>query len=67
MGEMLSVSGEEESHVIGHMISHVSSHIISWGWYQKGVQLTFLKELMNIINRGQSRERDIGKKVDDFS
>ncbi len=29
--------------------------------------MTFLEELMNILNRGQSREGNIGKKVDDFS
>ncbi len=60
---MLSVSEE----VGGHVIGHVSDHVISWGWYQKDVQTNFLKELMNILNRGQSRKEDIlGKKVDDF-
>ncbi len=29
--------------------------------------MTFLKKLMNILNRGRSREGDVGKKVDDFS
>ncbi len=59
---MLSVSRE----VGGHVIVHVGDHVISWGWYRKDVQMTFLEELMNILNRGQSREGDIGKKVDDF-
>ncbi len=48
------------------MICHVIDNVISWGWYQKGVQTTFLEELMNILNGGQSRKRDISKKVDDF-
>ncbi len=30
------------------------------------MQMTFLEELMKILNRGQSREENIGKKVDDF-
>ena len=30
------------------------------------MQMIFLKELMNILNKGQSQERDIHKKVDDF-
>ncbi len=59
---MLGVSGE----VGGHVIGHVSDHVISWSWYWKGVQTTFLEELMNILNRGWSREGDIDKKVDDF-
>ncbi len=28
--------------------------------------MTFLEELKNILNREQSREGNIGKKVDDF-
>ncbi len=28
--------------------------------------MTFLEELMNILNRGQSCGEDISKKVDDF-
>ncbi len=59
---MFSMSGE----VRGHVIGHVSDHVISWGWYWKNVQTTFLKELINILNREQSREEDIGKKVDNF-
>ncbi len=52
---MLNVSREVEDHVI----DHVSDHVISWDLYQKGVQTTFLKELMNILNKGQSRKGDI--------
>ncbi len=59
---MLSVSGEAG----GHMVGHMGDHVISWGWYQKSVQTTFLKELKNIFNRRQLREGDMGKKVDDF-
>ncbi len=48
---MLSVSEE----VGGHVISHISNHIISFGWYHKGMQITFLEKLMNMIvsRRGQ--------------
>ena len=30
------------------------------------MQTTFLKELMNILNRERSREKNMNKKVDDF-
>ena len=46
----------------GYMISHVSNHVISWSWYQKGVQMIFLKKLINILNKRRSREENMGKK-----
>ena len=60
---MFSVNKEAESHVVGHM----SNHAISWDWNWKDVQRTFLKKLMNILNRKQSYKGDIDNKVDDFS
>ncbi len=63
---MLSVSGEAGGHVIGHM----SDHVISWGWYWKGVQTTFLKELIIILRRGQLRAKVIDiklKNIENFS
>ena len=59
---MLSKSGKAGSYVVGH----VSDPVISWGSYQKAVQIIFLEELINILNKGQSYERNIDKKVDDF-
>ncbi len=44
---MLNMSEE----IGGHVIGHIGDHVISWGWYWKGVQTTFLKELMNILNK----------------
>ena len=49
-----------------HVIDHVSNPIISLGWYQKDMQTTVFKELMNILNRRQSCEENISKKVNNF-
>ncbi len=48
------------------MIYHVIDNIINGGGNRNGVQITFLKELINILDKGQSRERNISKKVINF-
>ena len=68
--EMLSVSKQVGGYIEGYVVSHMIDHIISWDWYQKGVQTTFLKELIIIFKRRQSHIKIIEiklQKVKDFS
>ncbi len=55
--------------VRGHIIGHVSNNVISWSWYWKDVQTTFLKKLIIILRRRQlcAKDRYKSKKVDNFS
>ena len=67
---MLSVNEEIGDYVRDYIMIHVISNVMSWACYWKGMQTTFFKKLITILNRGQLRPKIIDiklQKVNDFS